>query len=163
MIQVNAMGRSRGSALWTRASDQSSWMTTGARSAASWLGERGIVVPTGTRWHAEVLLDVIDARAPSEHDESTATRFHLDMYMEEWGFYFCHAGRCSWVRVTDQPFVHGRDDYNLLGLTPSLADIGQLLRHLELKHKIRFRREHANIRTNIPHGEPAIRAWVAAL
>ena len=160
---MNAMGRSRGSAVSTRASDRASWMTSGARSASSWVTARGITVPTGTRWHAEVLIDVIEGRAPSEHDESVATRFHLDMYSEEWGFYFCHGGRCSWVRVTDQPFVHGRDDFSLLGLTPALADIGQLVRHLELKHKIRFRREHAHIRTNIPDGEAAIRAWVATL
>lgn len=160
---MDAMGRSRGSALGTRASSQQSWMTAGAAAASSWIGERGGTTPTGTRWHVEILLDVLEGRAPSEHDESTSTRFHVDIYSEEWGFYFCHGGKCSWIRLTDQPFVHGRDDFNLLGLTPALADIGQLLRHLELKHKIRFRREHANIRTNVPQVEPAIRAWVASL
>lgn len=163
MIKTNVMGRSGGSAVWTRASSHSSWMSAGSQASASWLADREVTAPTGTRWHVEVLLDVLEARAPSEHDESTAIRFHIDIYSEEWGFYFCHGGRSSWIRVTDQPFVHGRDDYNLLGLTPSLADIGQLLRHLELKHKIRFRREHANIRTNVPSAEPAVRAWVAAL
>src|SRR6185312_3841784 len=154
------MGRSRGSALWTRASDQQSWMTGGARSAASWVTERGIVVPTGTRWHAEVLLDVIEGRAPSEHDEATATRFHLDIYSEEWGFYFCHAGKCSWIRVTDQAFMHGRDDYSLLGMTPALKDIGQLVRHLEQKFGLRFRRDLALVRTNLSKAEPVLRTWV---
>ncbi len=157
------MGRSRGSAVSTRASSQATWASVGSRGSASWIVERGVTPPTGPRWHVEILLDVLDARAPSEHDESTATRFHIDIYSEEWGFYFCHGGRCSWVRITDQPFVHGRDDYHLLGLTPALADIGQLLRHLELKNKVRFRREHANIRTNVPGAEPAVRAWVATL
>ncbi|MBV8762682.1 MAG: hypothetical protein JO257_35680 [Deltaproteobacteria bacterium] len=157
------MGRTRGSALWTRASTQQSWGTAGSQGSATWIGDRGITAPTGTRWHVEILLDVLEARAPSEHDEATATRFHIDIYSEEWGFYFCHGGRCSWIRVTDQPFVHGKDDFNLLGLTPALTDIGQLVRHLELKHKVRFRREHANIRTNIPSAEPAIRAWVGTL
>lgn len=160
---MDLMGRSRGSAVSTRASSQASWMSAGSRASASWIGERGVTTPTGTRWHVEILLDVLEARAPSEHDEATATRFHIDIYSEEWGFYFCHGGRCSWVRVTDQPFVHGRDDYHLLGLTPALADIGQLLRHLELKHKVRFRREHAHIRTNVAGAEAPVRAWVAAL
>jgi hypothetical protein len=157
------MGRSRGSALGTRAASQQNWTNAGALASASWSADRGITVPTGTRWHVEILLDVGDTTAAGDYDEATASRFHIDIYSEEWGFYFCHTGRCSWIRVTDQPFIHGRDEYNLLGLTPGLKDIGQLLRHLENKFKLRFRRDLALVRTNLPKAEPAIRAWLATL
>src|SRR6185312_10788992 len=65
-------------------------------------------------------------RAPSEFDETTSSRFHLDIYLEEWGVFFCHAGQSSRIRVTDMAFVHGRDDFQLLGVTPQLKDIGWL-------------------------------------
>jgi hypothetical protein len=117
----------------------------------------------GQRWHIEIALDVSDAPALMDYDEKSATRFHLDIYSEEWGHYFCHGGRSSWIRVTDLAFVHGRDEHHLLGVTPSLRDVGQLLRHLEQKHAIRFRRDLALIRTNLAGAEPKIRQWLAAL
>jgi len=120
-------------------------------------------MPTGTRWHIEIQLDVTDARASSQFDELTATRFHIDIYSEEWGFYFCHAKQSSWIRVTDQAFVHGRDDFKLLPLTPTLSDIGKLVGQLEQDHGVRFRRDLALVRTNLPKAEPAIRAWIATL
>jgi len=132
-------------------------------AAGGWVNDLGLTVPTGTRWHIEIQLDVIESRAPSQFDEATATRFHLDIYSEEWGFYFCHAGQCSWIRVTDQAFMHGRDDYNLLGMTPALKDIGGLVRHLEQKFGLRFRRDLALVRTNLSKAEPVLRTWIAAL
>ena len=73
------MGRSRGSAVWTRASGQASWMSAGSQASATWLGERGVTAPTGTRWHIEVLLDVLDARvalwvAAQKSGKATATK-----------------------------------------------------------------------------------------
>ena len=137
--------------------------TAGALAAAVWLRGRGVPPPTHTRWHVEIALDVISERAPTEYDEMTATRFHLDIYKEEWGLYFCHAARSSWIRVTDIAFVHGRDDFHLLGLTPPLKDVGMLLRGLEQTYALRFQREHAAVKTNLPSLEPAIRSWVASL
>jgi len=157
------MGRSRGGALRTQASTHQAWGNAGAMAAGSWVNDLGLTVPTGTRWHIEIQLDVIETRAPSEFDEATATRFHLDIYSEEWGFYFCHAGQCSWIRVTDQAFMHGRDDYQLLGMTPALKDIGQLVRHLEHTFGLRFRRDLALVRTNLSKAEPVLRTWIAAL
>lgn len=113
------------------------------------------------RWFAEIALDVVHARAPSQFDETTATRFHLDIYADEWGIFFCHGGQSSWIRVTDIAFVHGRDDFGLLVTIPALDDIGQLMRQLERAHRIQLQRQHASVRTNIPTAEPAIRAWLA--
>ena len=156
-------GRSRGGALRTQASTHQQWSNAGALAAAAWVSDRGLTLPTGTRWHIELQLDVIETPAPSQYDEATATRFHLDIYSEEWGFYFCHGGKCSWIRVTDQPFMHGRDDFSLLGMTPVLKDIGPLVRHLEQKYRIEFRRDLALVRTNLAKAEPTLRAWIAAL
>lgn len=145
----------------TRAGDANA--TNGAVAAAHW--HRGLRIPsiTPTRWHCEIALDTVDAPAPASFDEATATRFHIDIYSEEWGVFFCHDGRASWIRVTDIAFVHGRDEHRLLGLVPSLKNIGALLRRLEQQHEIVLRREHATIRTNLVGAEPAIRRWLAQL
>ena len=137
--------------------------TAGARAAAAWLRARGEAPPAITRWHAEIALDVIHERAPSEFDEATATRFHLDIYGEEWGVFLCHAGRASWIRVTDVAFIHGRDDFKLLEHIPPLRDVGVLLRRFEHDHHVRFQRQHAAVVTNVPNLEPAIRRWIALL
>jgi hypothetical protein len=137
--------------------------TLGSLAAASWLSARGATAPTLERWHVEVALDVVQRRAPSEFDETTSSRFHLDIYLEEWGVFFCHAGQSSRIRVTDIAFVHGRDDFQLLGVTPQLKDIGWLLRHVESRHGLEFMREHADIRTNVANVEPAVRSWIASL
>lgn len=102
-------------------------------------------------------------RPSPEFDDATATRFHLDLYREEWGMYFCHRSRASWIRVTDIAFVHQRDDYGLLSHVPSLQDIGMLLRRLEASHGIYFQRAHASIKTNLPSIEPSVREWVSTL
>src|SRR5947207_487774 len=79
-------------------------------------------------------------------DERTDTRFRVEIYSEEWGFLFCHAGQASWIRVTDVPFVHGRDDFKLLPSMPALKDLGTLLRSVEQQHHVRFRRRNALVR-----------------
>jgi hypothetical protein len=96
-------------------------------------------------------------------DERSDTRFRLEIYSEEWGVFFCHKGRASWIRVTDIPFVHGRDDFHLLQAVPALNDIASLLRSIEQEHAIAFKREHALIRTNLPAAEPVVRAWIRTL
>lgn len=137
--------------------------TPGAIAAAAWLRDRGVTAPTPPRWHVEISLDVINQRPPTDFDDATATRFHLSIYAEEWGVYFCHRGRSSWIRITDVAFVHGRDDFKLVGSLPPLKDVGTLVRRLEQEHQIRFQRKHASIRTNIPAIEPAVRSWIATL
>jgi hypothetical protein len=137
--------------------------TAGALAAGTWLRSRGATPPATLRWHVEIALDVLDEPAPSEYDEATATRFHIDIYGEEWGFFFCYRGRSSWIRITDIAFVHGRDDYQLLASVPALKDIGTLIRRLETEFRVRFQRGHAHVRTNLPNLEPIVRNWIATL
>ncbi|HEY2732945.1 MAG TPA: hypothetical protein VGI70_03125, partial [Polyangiales bacterium] len=98
--------------------------TAGRVAAAGWLQARALQTIGGARWHVEIALDVVDQPASAEYDERTASRFHIEIFGEEWGFFFCHAGRASWIRVTDVAFVHGRDEFGLLGVTPDLSQIG---------------------------------------
>lgn len=149
----------RGSWLPSTSGPQST-TTAGMLAARAWFHARALSTPGLLRWHAEILLDVVDQPAREKFDERTDTRFRVEIYSEEWGFLFCHAGQASWIRVTDIPFVHGRDDFRLLSLTPALKDIGVLLRSLEQRHRIQFRRRNAVVSTNIPHAEPPIRRWV---
>lgn len=136
----------------------------GASAAASWFAARRLSsTPSILRWHVEIALDAVEAPAPVEFDERTATRFHVDIYSEEWGVFFCHGGRSSWIRVTDIAFVHGRDDFGLLTAMPSLHDVGSLVRKLEQHHGVQLQRQHAAIRTNLSGAEPAIRRWIATL
>jgi hypothetical protein len=136
----------------------------GIVAANAWLTSLGLNPPPGAlRWHAEISLSTVDGPAPVEFDEHRDTRFHVDIYSEEWGFFFCHGGKTSWIRVTDIPFVHGRDEFQLLTQTPALPDVGKLMRSLEAKHEIHFFRQHALVRTNVIAAEPVIRRWLQSL
>lgn len=139
--------------------------TLGQKTAAAWLRARGVDVPPAhERWYVEIAIGVARERPPTDFDEATATRLHVSVYSEEWGVYFCHRGRSSWIRVTDLPFVHGRDDYQLLTMLPSsLSDLGSFVRRLETSERIRFERSHASIKTNLDGIEPAIRNWLTTL
>ncbi|MEP6863029.1 MAG: hypothetical protein ABJE66_20550 [Deltaproteobacteria bacterium] len=135
----------------------------GAFAALAWLRERDPTATSNDRWYAEIALDVIDAPADPDFDEATATRFHLDIYREEWGVWFCHRGRSSRIVCSDAIRVHGADHYNLLAIMPRLRDIGGLIRRVESAYGIVFARQHAAVCTNLPSLEPAIRAWVQTL
>lgn len=124
----------------------SSLGTLGADAAAEWLVALGLVpVP---RWYAEIAIGDEDPR------------FCLNIYAEEWGYSFHHAGRASWIRVTDIAFVHGRDDFALLGDTSDLASIVALITRLEVEHDIKLPRSGIEIRTNLEAAADAIRAWL---
>ena len=137
--------------------------TAGRLAAQAWARARALSAPTITPWHIEISLDVRDAPASVELDEARDTRLRLEIYSEEWGVFFCHQGRASWIRVTDIAFVHGRDDFGLLELVPPLKDIHALVRTLERQHDVAFRREHALVRTNVPRAEAVVRAWILTL
>jgi len=134
----------------------------GALATAVWLSARGLLVPPRTEWELSIALDVLDEQAPARFAEATDTRFHISISSIEWGFFFCHGSRASWIRVTEVPFVHERDDFSLMARTPPLRDLGSLVRSLEETHRIRFRRDRAAIRSSLPSSEPAIREWVVA-
>ena len=137
--------------------------TAGALASSAWMRTIGQAPPTTPRWNVEVLLGIAQKRPSTEYDETTETRFHISIYSEEWGVFVCHGGRASWVRVTDIPFVHGRDDFNLLPTFPPLKDVGGLLRRFEMQLALHFTREHATIHTNLPSIEQAVRRWAVSL
>lgn len=117
-------------------------------ASAAWLGTLGLVaVP---RWHIEVSLE---ARSGS--------RFQLNVYAEEWGFAFHHARRTSWIRVTDIPFVHGRDDFGLLSSLPELPRVNAFVAALERSHAVSFPRSTATIRSNVRGATTVVRRWLA--
>ena len=126
----------------------------------AWLSARGLIAPP--RWNVSIMLDARDQPARHEFDAALDTRFHISMSRDEWGFFFCHAGQVSWIRVTDVPAVFERDEYGLISNVPPLRDLGSLVQRLEETHQIRFHRQHASIRTNIGCAESTIRIWVAA-
>ena len=137
--------------------------TAGALAASAWLRTIGHTPPTLQRWNVEVLLGLAQSRPSTDYDDKTETRFHISIYSEEWGVFVCHQGRASWIRVTDVPFVHVRDDFKLLSTFPALKDVGGLLRKLETQLAVRFARDHAAIHTNLPAIERDVRRWVASL
>lgn len=132
----------------------------GALATASWLSARGLLVPPRAPWEVSIALDIVDERAPEEFEDTADTRFHIAIASTEWGFFFCHHSRASWIRVTELPFVHQRDDFVLIGQVPPLRELGKLVRSLEETYHLRFRRGYAAIRSTIEDAEPAVRAWV---
>ena len=163
---MGVRARSRSAPAWlyeVHASDQSTASTAGKRAAHGWLQSQGLSAPALTPWHVEVSFDVRDTAATLLFDERRDTRFRIEIYSEEWGFFFCHRGKASWIRTTDISFVHGRDDFGLLPSTPPLKDIGALLGSIQRQHALTFRREHALVRTNLQSAELAIRLWILSL
>ena len=122
--------------------------TIGSEAAARWLGLLALE-PTAARWYVEITL-----AAAGE------TMFQLNIYAEEWGFAFHHAGQASWIRVTDVPFVHGRDDFTLLPQTPDLLAIFTFVAQLEAQNTIELPRAEAAIRTNLANADDTIREWL---
>ena len=114
-------------------------------------------------WYVEIALDAIARPAAVTYSGDSDTRFHLNVYPEEWGIFFCHGSRASWIRVTDQPFVHGRDDYALIAELPELAEIGALVQVLEGRYGMVFQRDQALIRTNMTDGNSAVSKWLSSL
>lgn len=137
-------------------------VTQGAAAVAEWMQARALRADDA-RWYIEVGLDIVERPAQQRWNGDTDSRFHLYLYPTEWGYFFCHGSRASWIRIGERPYVHGRDDYNLLPATPALAKVSRLVSDVEQRHRIEFRREHAVVRTNLADAEPAIRAWVRGL
>src|SRR5690349_5164004 len=107
------MGFSRASCSSTPcilASGGGGWSTAGRLAAADWIAARNLPTPA-MRWHVDIQLDVRNEPAPHLFDLEKDSRFHVEIYTEEWGFFFCHGGHASWIRITDVPFAHGRDDF----------------------------------------------------
>lgn len=134
----------------------------GRLATEAWLFSRGLR-PRAKSWDIEIGLGIVAKPATLEFDPTRDTRFQLHLYAEEWGYRFCHAGRESWIRITDIPFVHGSDQFKLLASTPPLKNLGAFVRALEAEHGIRFQRSHAAILSTIPDADASIREWVTSL
>lgn len=128
---------------------------TGPLASAAWLVARELTPPRG-RWHVEVLLGT----SPETPDDNAPTVLRVELYSEEWGFFFRHDGKDSWIRVTDVPFVHGRDDHGLLVDTPALKNFGSFVRGLESRFSISFVPRAAAIRSSLPVADDTIRHWI---
>jgi hypothetical protein len=135
---------------------------TGPMASAAWLAERELY-PRVPRWSVAIAIGTGAETPPVDFDPTAATRLQLEIYAEEWGFLFCHGGLVSWIRITDVPFVHGRDEHALLNATPTLKRIGQLLYTLEHRFVIRFDRRAAAVRSTLERSERAIRTWIESL
>jgi len=133
---------------------------SGAAEAAEWIAARGLSTAGKTRWNVNVYLDVVDAPASEVYSGATATRFHLDLYRDEWGFVFVHKGKTSHIRRTDAAFVSGDDGHKLLKQMPTLAEVGAFVRALEAKYNVAFKRQHASVRSNLAGAKATLGEWL---
>lgn len=132
---------------------------TGALAASAWLAARDIA-PTQSRWSVQIAFDnVLGCELDTPPLDA---RFTIEVFSEEWGFAFSRGDAVSWIRVTDIPFVHGRDDFALIHRTPRLENIGTLLRVVEREHDLAFARDKPLVRSNIGADE-RLAAWARAL
>lgn len=129
---------------------------TGVLAAAAWLAARDLTA-TELRWAVTITLD-----SGVSSIETLSARFILEVFAEEWGYAFRRGDAVSWIRVTDIPFVHGRDDFELLRRTPRLESISTLIRALEIEHAITLSRDNAVIASTVG-GEDKIAAWTRTL
>ena len=127
---------------------------TGPKATAAWLAERGLYAPPSGKWRVSIALA----------DDLIAPTAHLHLYIEshEWGFRFSRDNMFTWIRVQELPRVQERDDFELLAHTPALRNVSSVVQHLEDRLKLRFRRAHASIRTNLLDADDKIRLWVVA-
>jgi hypothetical protein len=133
-----------------------------ALAASAWLHARGLREPSHGLWEVAIALDVVCGPASPTVNGPNDSRFHIAIAGNEWGFFFCHRRKVSWIRVTDVPFINERDEYALLGRTPPLRDLGKLVQSLEERYDLQFNRMNASIRTSLLDADHAIRIWLVA-
>jgi hypothetical protein len=122
--------------------------TLGAEASSRWLA--ALELEPETHWYAKIVLL-----------GTGESRFELAIFAEEWGFQFARGSRASWIRVTDVPFAHGRDDFGLLAELPDVLEVNALISRLEQQHGIELDRSAATIHTNLAGAGSVIRAWVS--
>ena len=124
--------------------------TVGGAAAARWFDDRGLDAPRACNWYVEIAVE----------SGNPDIWFEIDIYPEEWGFVFQQGTRISSIRVGETPFVHGRDDHELLAHVPTLERIGQLLTQLESQFNLTFHWSRAVVRSNLIRGTAIVRAWL---
>jgi hypothetical protein len=131
--------------------------------SARWLVARGLHPPVeaGGRWKVTIALDVVDPRITMA-GSAINTRLHILIECFEWSVFFCHGSGSSWIRVTNVPRVHERDDFELLPHITDLRGLGTFIQRLEQRFQLRFRRQHAAIHTNLIDADQKLLLWVVA-
>jgi hypothetical protein len=137
--------------------------TAGVLAVGAWLYDRGIYRPQRTPWHIEITLANKHLSGSRRFAEAIDTRFQLVIEPDAWGYFFCHAGKVSRIRVTDLVRPELRDDHLLASATPPLRHIGGLVRQLETRCNMTLLRNEAEIATTLAGSEPIVRTWVSAL
>lgn len=130
----------------------SSTTSAGALAAVAWLRARGLTPPRTSGWQVEIALGTSDT-----------SQFVLEIDHRHWGFSFSHGGCSSSISVVALPIVIGADDYDLVGRTPPLQHVGQLVRSLEQEHRISLRRSPPRIEADLDGLESAARSWLSTL
>jgi hypothetical protein len=129
--------------------------TLGSRASAAWLEQRGLDARQTPHWYVEITLAARHA--------SDEVAFALNIYPEEWGYVLRAGSRVSSIRVTDVVFVHGKDDHQLLPLTPELDHVGELIALIETRTLVAFRRSRAAVRSNLVRASSVVRAWLHSI
>lgn len=122
-------------------------------AAAAWLAARGLFAPPDKAWRVDIVL----------LGDRNDCRLAVHIAADEWGFELVVGSRASAIRVADMPSVVGRDDHNLLAMTPSLKAFSAFVREIESRYRVHFQRAQAQIASSIAGAEPNVRAWLVSL
>jgi hypothetical protein len=124
--------------------------TLGSAASVKWLDDRGLDARRTPHWYVEVSID----------SDQRDTRLELNIYPEEWGFVLRRGTKMSSIRITDVPFVHGLDDFQLLATTPALAEFGGLITVIERRFELGFFTTRATVRSNLTRAAAVVRPWL---
>jgi hypothetical protein len=126
----------------------------GILASAGWLAARGLFIPPDRPWRVTILLSC------NEHFDTQLT---VNIENAEWMIGFAHAGKRSNVIIKEPAPVAEPDDFQLAGTLPPLKELGTLLRDLEVRYQLTWKRTSPVIETTIAGADPVIRAWIALL
>lgn len=130
-------------------------------ASAIWLAARRLTLPAHKYWMVTIVLDAVGPRGSLAGSEIN-TKLHIVIDSCEWGILFCHGSGSSSIGVVNVPCVRDRDDFGLLPYVRELGRIGTIVRLLERRFRIWFRRPHATIDTNLTDAQQKILLWVVS-
>jgi hypothetical protein len=113
-----------------------------------------LFIPPDRPWRVTIVMSC------NEHFD---TQLAVQIENAEWAVSFAHGGKRSSVIIKEPAAVAAPDDFQLAGQLPPLKELGTLLRDLEARFGLSWKRASSVIETTIAGSEPVIRAWVASL
>ena len=130
----------------------------GGKEELAWVDEVGLDVSARPdTWRVNVILEPGNEAPVGRYASSIDTRVELWVTTGGWQLYLCNAGKEGTYYPAD-----GWTDATLPDLpTPTLATVRELIRTMEKRLGVTFRRDLPLIRTNIPGGTKAITRWLA--